>query len=99
MTFTALLEILALIAFVVAATGFSYRKSDFLAGGLALWSLAVLIPLLSGGIHISTVVLILAFVVFVGAAIGWHYRKLNLIAIGLALWMVSLILSPVLHIA
>ena len=98
MTFETLLEILALIAFVVAAIGWSYRKIDLLAIGLALWSLAVLIPRLNG-ITVSTVVLLLAFVAFVAAAIGWRYRKINLIAVGLALWMVSLLLGPVLHIS
>jgi hypothetical protein len=98
MTFETLLEILALVAFVVAAIGWSYRKIDLLAIGLALWSLAVLIPRLNG-ITVSTVVLLLAFVAFVAAAIGWRYRKINLIAVGLALWMVSLLLGPVLHIS
>jgi len=98
MTFETLLEILALIAFVLAATGWSFRKTDLIAVGLALWSLAVLIPRLNG-ITVSTVVLLLAFVTFVVAAIGWRYRKINLIAVGLALWMVSLLLSPVLHIS
>jgi hypothetical protein len=98
MTFETLLEILALIAFVLAATGWSFRKTDLIAVGLALWSLAVLIPRLNG-ITVSTVVLLLAFVAFVVAAIGWRYRKINLIAVGLALWMVSLVLSPVLHIS
>jgi hypothetical protein len=98
MTFSTLLEILALIAFVLAATGFSYRKTDLIAVGLALWSLAELITRL-GGITISTVVLLLAFVAFVAAAIGWRYRKINLIAVGLALWIISLLLSPVLHIS
>jgi hypothetical protein len=98
MTFETLLEILALIAFVLAATGWSFRKTDLIAVGLALWSLAVLIPRLNG-ITVSTVVLLLAFVAFVVAAIGWRYRKINLIAVGLALWMVSLLLSPVLHIS
>jgi hypothetical protein len=98
MTFETLLEILALIAFILAATGWSFRKTDLIAIGLALWSLAVLIPLLNG-ITVSTVVLLLAFVAFVAAAIGWRYRKINLIAVGLALWMISLVLSPVLHIS
>jgi hypothetical protein len=98
MTFETLLEILALIAFILAATGWSFRKTDLIAIGLALWSLAELIPRLNG-ITVSTVVLLLAFVAFVAAAIGWRYRKINLIAVGLALWMISLVLSPVLHIS
>jgi hypothetical protein len=91
MSFSTLLEIVALIVFILAATGFSYRKTDLIAIGLALWSLAELITRLSA-IRISTVVLILAFVAFVAAAVGWRYRKINLIAVGLALWVLSLVL-------
>jgi hypothetical protein len=98
MSFSTLLEILALIAFILAATGWTYRRTDLIAVGLALWSLAELIPRL-GSITISTVFLLLAFVAFVAAAIGWRYRKINVIAVGLALWMVSILLSPVLHIS
>ena len=98
MSFSTLLEIVALVAFILAATGWSFRKTDLIAIGLGLWALAELLPRL-GSITISTVVLLLAFVAFVAAAAGWRYRKINLIAVGLALWMVSLILSPVLHIA
>ena len=97
MTFETLLELLALVAFILGAIGLTYRKTDLIAVGLALWSLAVLIPRLNG-ITLSTVVLLLAFVAFVAAAIGWRYRKLSLVAVGLALWMLSLLLSPVLHI-
>ena len=96
MSFSDILEILALIAFVVAAIGLTYRKTDLIAVGLALWSLAELIPRL-GGITISTLVLLLAFVAFVAAAVGWKYRKINLIAVGLALWVLSLVL-PVFHV-
>jgi hypothetical protein len=98
MSFSTVLEILALIAFVLAAIGWSYRKTDLIAIGLALWSLAVLLPRL-GSITISTIVLLLAFVAFVAAAVGWRYRKINLIAVGLALWMISLVLSPLLHVS
>ena len=98
MSFSTVLEILALIAFILAAVGWSYRKTDLIAIGLALWSLAVLIPEL-GHLTISVVVLLLAFVAFVAAAVGWRYRKINLIAVGLALWMVSLVLSPLLHVS
>ena len=97
MSFSDVLEILALIAFVVAAIGLTYRKTDLIAVGLAFWSLAVLIPRL-GSITISTIVLLLAFVAFVAAAVGWKYRKINLIAVGLALWVLSLVL-PVFHIS
>ncbi len=93
MTFglSTVLIILALIAFVLAAIGFSYRKTDLIAVGLALWSVSILIARLSS-INVSTLLLLLAFLAFVGAAVGWRYRKLNLIAIGLALWMLSLII-------
>jgi hypothetical protein len=96
MSFSTLLVILALIAFVVAATGWTYRKTDLIAIGLALWSLAELIPRLSS-ITLSTILLLLAFIAFVGAAIGWRYRKINLIAVGLAIWMLSIVL-PALHV-
>ena len=98
MSFPTLLEILALVAFVLAAIGWSWRKTDLIAIGLALWSLAVLIPRL-GGITPSTVVLLLAFVAFVAAAIGYRYRKINTIAVGLALWVLSILLPAVLHIS
>lgn len=98
MSFSTVLEIVALIAFVLAAIGWSYRKTDLIAVGLALWSLAVAIPRLNS-LTVTTVVLLLAFVAFVLAAVGWRYRKLNLIAIGLALWMVSILLTPVLHVS
>ena len=97
MSFSTLLEVLALIAFVLAAIGWTYRKTDLIAVGLALWSLAVLIPRL-GSITVSTIVLLIAFVAFVAAAIGWRYRKINLISVGLALWVLSVLL-PVVHIS
>lgn len=98
MTFSTLLEILALIAFVIAATGFTYRKSDLIGAGLALWSLAELITRLTS-ITLSTILLLLAFLAFVASAVGWRYRKLSLVAVGLALWMLSLLIGPVLHIS
>ncbi len=97
MSFTTLLVIIALIAFVVAATGLTFKRTDLIAVGLALWSLSDLIGRLTTSLSISTLILLLAFIAFLGAAIGWHYRKLNLIAIGLALWMLSIVL-PALHI-
>jgi hypothetical protein len=97
MTFTTILLLLALVAFVVAAIGLSYKKIDLLAIGLALWSLSILIGRLSGNFSLSTIVLLLAFIAFVAAAIGWRYKKVGLIAVGLALWMLSLVL-PSLHI-
>ena len=87
-----ILIILALVAFILAATGWSYRKTDLIAIGLALWALSQFIGHLSS-LNISTILLILAFVAFVAAAIGWRYRKINLIAVGLALWMLSLLIT------
>ena len=97
MTFSTLLEILALVAFVLAAIGLTFRKTDLIAAGLALWSLAELVTRLSA-ITLSTILLLLAFIAFVAATIGWKYKKLSLVAIGLALWMLSLLIGPVFHI-
>lgn len=97
MTFSTLLQILALVAFVVAAIGLTFRKTDLIGAGLALWSLSDLITRLSS-ITLSTILLLLAFIAFVGSAIGWRYKKLSLVAIGLALWMLSLLIGPVFHI-
>jgi hypothetical protein len=96
MSFSTLLVILALVAFVVAAIGWSYKKTDLIAIGLALWSLSILINQLSH-LTLSTILLLLAFVAFVAAAIGWKYRKVSLIAVGLALWMLSILLPQVIH--
>jgi hypothetical protein len=96
MSFSELLLIIAFVVFVVAAIGFSYKKTDLIAVGLALWSLAVLIPRLSS-ITLSVILLILAFVAFVLAAIGWRYRKVGMIAVGLALWMASIVIPMFIH--
>ncbi len=96
MSFTELLQIIALIVFVVAAIGLSYKKTDLIAVGLALWSLSELIGRLSS-ITLSTILLILAFVAFVLAAIGWKYRKIGMIAVGLALWMASIVIPNFIH--
>ena len=96
MSLSTLLFILALVAFVLAATGWTYRKTDLIAIGLALWSLGDLIGRISS-LSLTTILLILAFVAFVAAAVGWRYRKINLIAVGLALWVLSVVL-PSLHI-
>ncbi|HEY3083975.1 MAG TPA: hypothetical protein VGK28_00815 [Candidatus Dormibacteraeota bacterium] len=84
------LVILALVAFVLAAIGWSYRKVDLIAIGLALVSLSYLVSRLSN-LSLSVVFLVLAFLAFVAAAAGWRYRKVNLIAIGLALWALSVL--------
>ena len=96
MTLSTLLLIIALIVFVVAAIGWSYKKTDLIAVGLALWVLSDLIGRLSN-LSLSTILLILAFIAFVLAAIGWRYRKVGLIAVGLALWMASIVLPTFIH--
>jgi hypothetical protein len=96
MSLTTILLLLALVAFALAAVGWTYKKTDLIAAGLALWSLAVLVDRLSS-LSLSTIVLLLAFVAFVAAAIGWRYRKLNFIAIGLALWMLSLVVTSLIR--
>ncbi len=96
MTFSELLLIIAFVVFVVAAIGLSYKKTDLIAVGLALWSLAALIPRLSS-ITPSTLLLILAFVAFVLASIGWKYKKIGMIAVGLALWMASIVIPMLIH--
>jgi hypothetical protein len=96
MSFTTLLLIIALIVFVVAAIGLSYKKVDLIAVGLALWSLTEIIK--SGiSLTLGSILLILAFVVFVLAAIGWRYKKIGLISIGLALWMGSIVVPMFIH--
>ena len=92
MSISTVLIILALVAFVLAAAGWKYKKTDLIAIGLALWSLAEVISRLSS-LTLASVILILAFIAFVAAAIGWRYRRLNLIAVGLALWMLSLVIG------
>ena len=92
MTFTTLLLIIALIVFVVAAIGLSYKKADLIAAGLALWVLSELVDGRLSNLTLATILLLLAFVAFVLGAIGWSYRKVGLIAVGLALWMASIVL-------
>jgi hypothetical protein len=92
MNFAELLQIIALIVFVVAAIGLSYRKIDLIAVGLALWVLSKLIGGGLGSVSLGTILLILAFIVLVLAAIGWRYRKVGLIAVGLALWAAAVVL-------
>lgn len=87
-----ILLIVALIAFVLAVIGFSWRKTDLIAVGLAAWSLSLLIDHLSS-LSLASILLLLAFIAFVAAAVGYRYRKINLIAVGLALWMLSLVLK------
>jgi hypothetical protein len=92
MNFSTLLLIIALIVFVVAAIGLSYKKADLIAAGLALWVLSELVDGRLSNLTLATILLLLAFVAFVLGAIGWSYRKVGLIAVGLALWMASIVL-------
>jgi hypothetical protein len=96
MSISTLLLIIAFLAFVVAAIGWTYKKTDLIAGGLALWVLSDLINKLSN-LTLGTILEILAFIAFVLGAIGWGYKKVGLIAVGLALWMAAILL-PSLHI-
>ena len=97
MTITELLQIIALIVFVVAAIGLSYKKTDLIAGGLALWVLSELVARGLGSLSLGLILLILAFIVFVLAAIGWGYKKIGLIAVGLALWAASVVIPQFIH--
>jgi hypothetical protein len=97
MSFTELLQIIALIVFVVAAIGLSYKKTDLIATGLALWVLAELVARGLGSLSLGLILLILAFIVFVLAAIGWGYKKVGLIAVGLALWAASVVIPQFIH--
>ena len=92
MSFSTLLLIIALIVFIVAAIGLSYKKTDLIAIGLALYLLSFLVDGRLSHLSLETILLILAFIVFVLAAIGWGYKKVGLIAVGLALWMAALVL-------
>jgi hypothetical protein len=92
MSLSTILLILALVAFVLAAVGFGYKKTDLIAIGLALWLLSDLVGRGLSNLTLSTIILILAFIVFVLAAIGWNYKKTKLIAIGLALWLLALVI-------
>jgi hypothetical protein len=92
MSLSTILVILALVAFVLATSGWSYKKIDLIAIGLALWALAEVIGRLSS-LTLSTIFLILAFLAFVAAAVGWKVRKLTMVPIGLALWMLSILVA------
>ena len=96
MSFSTLLLVIALIVFVVAAIGWTYKKTDLIAVGLALYLLSLLVEI---GLHLNleTILLVLSFIAFVLAAIGWGYKKVGLIAVGLALWMAALVLPALIH--
>jgi hypothetical protein len=91
-SFADLLQISALIVFIVAAVGLSYKKTDLIAAGLGLWVLSWLVDGRLNHLNLATILLLLAFIVFVLAAIGWGYKKIGLIAVGLALWAASIVL-------
>src|ERR1700694_3723931 len=92
-----LLLIVALIVFIVAAIGWSYKKTDLIAVGLGLWVLSELVDGRLSSLNLGTILLILAFIAFVLAAIGWGYKKIGLIAVGLALWMASIVVPTFIH--
>jgi len=85
-----LLLIVALIAFVLAAISFGFKKTDLLGVGLAAWALSELINRLSN-LSLGTILLALAFIAFVLAAIGWKYKKIGTIGPGIAMWIASLL--------
>ena len=97
MSFSTLLLIIALIVFIVAAIGWSYKKTDLIAVGLALWVLSELVDGRLSSLNLGTILLILAFIAFVLAAIGWGYKKVGLIAVGLALWVASIVVPTFIH--
>ena len=97
MGFSELLQIIALIVFVIAAIGLTFRKSDLVAAGLALWVLSELVARGLGSLSLGLILLILAFIVFVLAAIGWGYKKIGMIAVGLALWAAAIVIPQFIH--
>jgi hypothetical protein len=97
MSISELLQIIALIVFVVAAVGWSWKKVDLIAIGLALWVLSKLIASGLSSLSIGLILLILAFVAFVLAAIGWKYKKIGLLAVGFALWAASVVVPQFIH--
>src|SRR5438445_9011257 len=94
MSFSTLLQIIALVVFVVAAIGWSFKKTDLIAIGLALWSVPELIGH-SLTLNLGTILLILAFIAFAMAAIGCKYKKVGLIAVVLALLTASIVVPTI----
>jgi hypothetical protein len=97
MSLIEILQIIALIVFIVAAIGWSWKKTDLIAVGLGLWVLSLLIDGRLGHLSLGVVLLLLAFIAFVLAAIGWGYKKIGLIAVGLALWAASVVIPQFIH--
>jgi len=58
MSFPELLQIIALIVFVIAAIGLSFMKTDLIAIGLALWVLSTFITELG---HLSLSIICLLY--------------------------------------
>ena len=92
LSLSTILLVLALIAFVLSAIGFGWKKTDLIAAGLAFWSLSLLIGQLNN-LNLKVILLLLAFIAFVAGAVGYKYRKVSLIAVGLTLWMLSLLVN------
>jgi Ca2+/Na+ antiporter len=97
MSLTEILQIIALIVFIIAAIGWGWKKANLIGVGLALWVLSLLIDGRLGHLSLAVVLLLLAFIAFVLAAIGWGYRKVELIAVGLALWAASIVIPQFIH--
>lgn len=97
MSFTELLQIIAFIVFVIAAVGWGYKKIEFIAVGLAIWVLSLLVDGRLGHLSLGVILLILAFIAFVLASIGWGYKKVGLTAVGLALWAASVVIPMFIH--
>jgi hypothetical protein len=97
MSLSEILQIIALIVFIVAAVGWSWKKTDLIAVGLGLWVLSLLIDGRLGHLSLGVILLLLAFIAFVLAAIGWGYKKVGLIAVGLALWAASVVIPQFIH--
>jgi len=97
MSLSELLLIIALIVLILAAIGWSYKKTNLISIGLAIWVLADLIQRGFGSLSLGLILLILAFIAFVLGAIGWGYKKVEMIAVGLALWLASIVIPMFIH--
>ncbi|HXC77013.1 MAG TPA: hypothetical protein VNU19_08170 [Candidatus Acidoferrum sp.] len=86
-----ILQIIAFIAFVLAAIGWGFKKIDLIAIGLAAYTLSLFLGSL-GHFSLPIILEILAFIAFVLAAIGWKYKKVGMVGVGLALLMASLLI-------
>src|SRR5260370_36491535 len=82
MSLSEILLIIALVVFIVAAIGWSYKKTDLVCVGLALWSLSELITRGVSSLTLSTILFILAFIAFVLGAVGLGSKKIGLVPLG-----------------